>query len=122
MWLAEAFGLDRAAVLALAPKSATAAIAMGIAEKMGGDPALTAVLTILTGITGAIIVTPLMNALRLRNYAARGFAAGLTSHGIGTARAFQVDPLAGTFAGIALGLNGLLTALLVPLLLPWLLN
>jgi predicted murein hydrolase (TIGR00659 family) len=122
VWLAEAFGLDRAAILALAPKSATAAIAMGIAEKMGGDPALTAVLTILTGITGAIIVTPLMNALRLRNYAARGFAAGLTSHGIGTARAFQVDPLAGTFAGIALGLNGLLTALLVPLLLPWLLN
>ena len=90
-------------------------IAMGIAEKMGGDPALTAVLTILTGITGAIIVTPLMNALRLRNLLrARGFAAGLTSHGIGTARAFQVDPLAGTFAGIALGLNGLLTALLVP--------
>ena len=86
VWLALAFGLDRAAVLALAPKSATAAIAMGIAEKMGGDPALTAVLTILTGITGAIIVTPLMNALRLRNYAARGFAAGLTSHGIGTAR------------------------------------
>jgi putative effector of murein hydrolase len=33
-------------------------VAMGIAEKMGGDPALTAVLTILTGITGAIIVTP----------------------------------------------------------------
>ena len=86
VWLAEAFGLDRAAILALAPKSATAAIAMGIAEKMGGDPALTAVLTILAGITGAIIVTPLMNALRLRNYAARGFAAGLTSHGIGTAR------------------------------------
>ena len=122
VWLARAFGLYRAEILALAPKSATAAIAMGIAEKMGGDPALTAVLTILTGITGAIIVTPLMNALRLRNYAARGFAAGLTSHGIGTARAFQVDPLAGTFAGIALGFNGLLTALLVPLLLPWLLN
>jgi predicted murein hydrolase (TIGR00659 family) len=119
--LARAFGLDRAAILALAPKSSTAAISMGIAEKIGGDPALTAVLTILTGISGAIIVTPLMNALRLKNYAARGFSAGLTSHGIGTARAFQVDPLAGTFAGIALGLNGLLTAILVPLLLPWLL-
>jgi putative effector of murein hydrolase len=52
VWLARAFGLDRAEILALAPKSATAAIAMGIAEKMGGDPALTAVLTILTGITG----------------------------------------------------------------------
>jgi putative effector of murein hydrolase len=57
--LAQAFGLDRGAILALAPKSATAAIAMGIAEKMGGDPALTAVVAILTGITGAIVVTPL---------------------------------------------------------------
>jgi predicted murein hydrolase (TIGR00659 family) len=118
--LAKAFGLDRGAMLALAPKSSTAAIAMGIADKIGGDPALTAVLVILTGITGAIVVTPLMNALRLKNYAARGFAAGLASHGIGTARAFQVDPVAGTFAGIALGLNGLLTALLVPVLVKWL--
>jgi predicted murein hydrolase (TIGR00659 family) len=120
--LARLFGLDRGAILALAPKSSTAAIAMGIAEKIGAEPALTAVLVILTGISGAIMVTPLMNALRLKNYAARGFAAGLTSHGIGAARAFQVDPLAGTFAGIALGLNGLMTALLVPLLLPWLLD
>lgn len=120
--LAKLFGLDRGAILALAPKSSTAPIAMGIAEKIGTEPALTAVLVVLTGISGAVMVTPLMNALRLKNYAARGFAAGLTSHGIGTARAFQVNPLAGTFAGIALGLNGLLTALLVPLLLPWLLD
>lgn len=120
--LAQWLGLDRANVLALAPKSSTAPIAMGIAETIGADPALTAVLTISTGITGAIVVTPLMNALRLKNYAARGFAAGLAAHGIGTARAFQVNPLAGTFAGVALGLNGLLTAILVPLLLPWLLR
>lgn len=119
---ARLFGLSEAATRALAPKSSTAAIAMGIAEKIAADPALTAVLVIATGITGAIVVTPLMNALGLKNYAARGFAAGLTSHGLGTARAFQVDPLAGTFAGIALGLNGLLTAILVPLLLPWLLG
>ena len=39
---------------------------------------------------------------------------------IGTARAFQVSPIAGTFAGIALGLNGLLTALLVPVVIHWL--
>ena len=119
--LAKWLGLSKLATLALAPKSATAAIAMGVAEKIQGDPALTAVMVIMTGISGAIIVTPLMNMLRLKNYAARGFAAGLVSHGIGTARAFQVNPLAGTFAGIALGLNGVLTAILVPLLLPWLL-
>ena len=71
---------------------------------------------------GAVVVTPLMNALGIRDFAARGFAAGLAAHGIGTARAFQVDPLAGAFAGIALGLNGAVTALLTPLILPPLLR
>jgi predicted murein hydrolase (TIGR00659 family) len=120
--LAKLLNLGLPATLALAPKSSTAAIAMGIGENIGANPALVAMLTIMTGITGAIVVTPLMNILRLKNYAARGFAAGLVSHGIGTARAFQVNSLAGTFAGIALGLNGLLTAIIVPLLLPLLLK
>jgi predicted murein hydrolase (TIGR00659 family) len=118
--IALALHVPRPVVVALAPKSVTAGIAMGLSEQLGGDPALTAVLVITTGIIGAVTVTPLMNALGIRNYAARGFAAGLASHGIGTARAFAVDPIAGTFAGIAMGLNALLTALLVPLVLKWL--
>jgi putative effector of murein hydrolase len=106
--------------VSMAPKSVTAGIAMAISENMGGKPALTAVLVIATGIMGAVIVTPLMNALKITDYAARGFAVGLASHGIGTARAFAVDEIAGTFAGIAMGLNGVATSLIVPLLLRWL--
>ncbi|MEQ8698555.1 MAG: LrgB family protein, partial [Bauldia litoralis] len=94
----------------------TTPIAMGIAEQLGGIPTLTAVLVIFTGVLGAVMVTPVMNLLRIRDYAARGFAAGVAAHGIGTARAFQVNELAGTFAGLAMGLNGILTALLVPIL------
>ncbi len=115
--VAKAFGVPRAVLIALAPKSVTAGVAMGITEKLGGDPALTAVLVILTGIFGAIVVTPLMNGLRITDFRARGFAAGLASHGIGTARAFQVNPVAGTFAGIAMALNALVTAVIVPLAL-----
>ena len=110
------FGAAHEIVLALVPKSVTAGIAVGIAGEIGGEPALTAVLVIATGILGAVIVTPLMNALRITDYAARGFAAGLTSHGIGTARAFQVNSVAGTFAGLAMALNGLATAFLAPLI------
>ena len=117
--VALAFGVPKEVLIALAPKSVTAGIAMGIAESLGGEPALTAVLVITTGILGAIMVTPLMNALRIKDYAARGFAAGLASHGIGTARAFTVDPLAGTFAGIAMGLNAVVSTLLVPLIAAW---
>jgi putative effector of murein hydrolase len=120
LWIARAFGIPPEVLASLAPKSVTAGVAMGIAERLGGDPALTAVIVILTGIVGAIVVTPMMNALGIMDWRARGFAAGLASHGIGTARAFQVHPLAGTFAGIAMGLNALLTAVIVPLAIGWL--
>jgi predicted murein hydrolase (TIGR00659 family) len=115
--VALALGVPSSALVSLLPKSVTAAIAMGISRELGGDAALTASLVILTGIIGAIMVTPLLNAIGVRDWRARGFAAGLAAHGIGTARAFQVNAVAGTFAGIALGLNGLLTAVIVPVIL-----
>jgi len=114
------FGASRVALVSIAPKSVTAGVAMSISEGLGGDPSLTAVLVILTGVIGAIIVTPLMNALRITDFRARGFAVGLASHGIGTARAFQVNPVAGAFAGVAIGLNALLTAAIVPIFVSWL--
>lgn len=115
MVFAEAAGLPRDIVLALAPKSVTAGVAMGISEMLGANPAITVIATVLTGVLGAIVVTPTMNRLGITDFRARGFAAGLASHGIGTARAFQVDEVAGVFAGIAMGLNALVTSLLVPL-------
>jgi predicted murein hydrolase (TIGR00659 family) len=113
--LAEAVGLPRDVILALAPKSVTAGVAMGISESLHADPSLTAVAVILTGIMGAIVVTPLMNRTGISDFRARGFAAGIAAHGIGTARAFQVDEIAGVFSGIAMSLNALVTSLLVPL-------
>lgn len=111
--IAMAFGAPADVVASIAPKSTSAPIAMELARNLGGIPSLAAVLVILTGILGAVIVTPLMNALRIKDYAARGFAVGVASHGIGTARAFQVSEVAGAFAGIAMALNGALTSILV---------
>ncbi len=115
--LAVAFGIDGEVLASIAPKSATAPVALGISDRLGGSPTLTAVLVILTGIIGAIFATPLLNALRIRDWRARGFATGVAAHGIGTARAFQVNPTAGAFAGLGMGLNAVLTAFLAPLLL-----
>ncbi len=120
--LAQAVGLPREVVLAMAPKSVTAGVAMGISESLHADPSLTAVAVILTGILGAITVTPLMNWMGITDFRARGFAVGIAAHGIGTARAFQVDAVAGVFAGIAMSLNALVTSLLVPLAVTFLLR
>ena len=122
MLFAEAVGLPREVVLSMAPKSVTAGVAMGISESLHADPSLTAVAVILTGIMGAIIVTPLMNWMGITDFRARGFAVGIAAHGIGTARAFQVDAVAGVFAGIAMSLNALVTSLLVPLAVTFLLR
>jgi putative effector of murein hydrolase len=93
---------------------------MGIAEQVGGLPSLTAALVILTGIIGAMSGGPLFDRMGVRDWRARGFAMGIAVHGIGTARVFQVSEVAGTFSGIAMGLNGLATAILVPVLLGFL--
>lgn len=113
------FGASRETLLSLAPKSVTTPIAMGIAEKLGGLPTLTAVLVVSTGIIGAVSAKYVLNTLRVSDHAVRGFAVGTAAHGIGTARAFQVSEEAGAFAGLAMGLNGLATAILFPLLV-WL--
>ena len=117
-----AFELPREIILSLLPKSATAGVAMAISQPLGGNPSLTAVFVIATGIVGALLVTPLMNLMRIKDYAARGFAVGLTAHGIGTARAYEVNPTAGLFAGIAMALNAIATTAVAPLAAAWLLS
>ena len=115
--IAYAFGITGETLASLAPKSATAPVAIGISQAIGGSPTLTAVLVILTGITGAVVATPLLNLIGIKDWRARGFATGVAAHGIGTARAFQVHPTAGAFAGLGMGLNAVLTAIIAPMLL-----
>ncbi|GGD36584.1 LrgB family protein [Sinisalibacter lacisalsi] len=115
--IAGAMGIDGKTLAALAPKSATAPVALGVAETIGGSPTLTAVLVILTGITGAVIAGPVLDLLRIRDPRARGFATGTAAHGIGTARAFMESETAGAFSGIGMGLNALLTALIAPIII-----
>jgi predicted murein hydrolase (TIGR00659 family) len=113
-WLLDA---SRETLLALAPKSATAPVAMGITEKIGGPPSLTAILVVSTGILGAVIGPAVLNWFGVKDQAVRGFAIGTTSHGIGTARAFQESEEAGAFAGLAMGLNALVSSIILPPLL-----
>lgn len=117
-----AVGIDGQMLLSLMPRSITTPIAMGVSDQVGGSAQLTAVFVIITGILGAAFGLPLLAAAGLRrDPVASGFALGVAAHGIGTARAFEYDQQAGAFSGLAMGLNGTLTAVLVPLVV-WLLG
>lgn len=112
-WL---LGGSETLLASIAPKSTTAPVAMAISKDLGGLPSLTAVLVIVSGIFGAMFGPLLLNLIRVRDWSARGLAVGTASHGIGTARALQVNETAGAFSGLAMGLNAVATALLVPIL------
>jgi predicted murein hydrolase (TIGR00659 family) len=118
-----AFDLPADVVLSLAPKSVTAPVAMGIAEKIGGIPALSAVFAVITGLVGALSGKYLFGILRIptdtAGWTARGFALGTAAHGIGAARAMQVNADAGAYAGLALGLQVVLASVLMPLIFRW---
>jgi predicted murein hydrolase (TIGR00659 family) len=114
--LGMALDLPRDVLLSLAPKSVTAPVAMGIAEQIGGIAALAAISAVLTGIVGAISGKYIFDAMRIKAWPLRGFALGTASHGIGAARAMQVHPDAGAFAGLALALQAILASLIFPLL------
>lgn len=115
--LGRAFGLSSTVLASFAPKSVTTPIAMALADRLGGNASIAAVAVVVTGVMGAMMVGWVMKPLRIKDDAVVGFALGLSSHGTGTARAFQISPTAGAFSGLAMGLNGVFTSLVLPFVL-----
>ena len=116
MLIARWLGASRTVVLSLAPKSVTTPIAMGIAEQIGGSPSLAAVFVLLTGLSAVVMGPTVLRVVRVVDWRARGLAVGTAGHGLATARILLLDETAGAFGGLAIGLNGIITAILVPFL------
>ena len=115
MGVATMLGASPLVVRSLAPRSATSSIAIGISSSIGGIPALSAIVSILSGALGGSIGVALLRAVGVRSRLATGLALGAAAHGFGTARAAGEGDEEGASAAVAMGTVGLLTALLAPL-------
>ncbi|MBF0243925.1 MAG: LrgB family protein [Planctomycetes bacterium] len=115
--LAWMLGGSREVILSLAPKSVTTPIAISIVTRIGGIAPLTAALVVLTGCLGAVCGPEFCRRIGVTSPIATGLAMGTSAHGIGTARMLEIDRLSGAVAGLAIGLNGLMTTFLLPLLM-----
>lgn len=116
MLIARALGAPHDVLISLGPKSVTTPIAMGIAQNLGGQPPLTAVFVMITGIFGTVVCTPVFRLLRVKDWRAQGLAAGTAAHGLATSRMILLNETAGAFGGVAIGLNGIVTSVALPLL------
>jgi putative effector of murein hydrolase len=111
--LVKALGGSSSLALSMAPKAVTTPIAMALAQSLGGVPPVTASLAIAGGILVAIASKPVLALCRVRDWRAHGLASGTAGSGVAAAHAIRLHETAGVFAGLAVGLNGLVTALLI---------
>lgn len=110
-----ALGGSKQLALTLAPKSVTTPIAIGIADAIGAITPLTAASVVITGCLGGVAGPAFCRLLKIDDPASMGLAMGTAAHGLGTGRMLELDRLGGAIAGLAIGLNGVITALLIPL-------
>ena len=113
--VARLLGASPTIVRSLAPRSATTPIAIAITARLGGIPALSAVVSIASGALGGFVGVGLLRLTGIRSRLATGLALGAAAHGLGTARAADEGDVEGGAAGLAMGAMGILTALLAPI-------
>lgn len=114
LWL---FDAQLSTILSMTTKSVTAPIAIITSEQIGAMPSLAVGFIIITGILGALFGNMIFKVLKIKHDSSKGFALGLVSHAIGTARAIEISEKAGAFSALAMGLVGVLTAIVLPLVI-----
>lgn len=116
VFLSRAFGLNDAIIKSLVPKSITTPIGMVVSKQLGGIPAVTVAVIIVTGIIGSIVGPSLCKLLRINDSIATGTAFGNASHAVGTAKALQIGETEGAMSSLTIGIAGIVTVFAAPIL------
>jgi len=119
IYLAQMLDASLLTQVSLAPKSVTTPVAMAVVEVLGGIPELTAGLVIITGVIGAMFGALIFKLIGVDDPRVKGIAMGVSAHGVGTARALQINPIMGAFSGLAMALSALLIGFVLPVWLGW---
>lgn len=114
------FGAELTTILSMTTKSITAPIAIITSEQIGAIPSLAIGFVVAAGIIGALFGTIVFKIFKIKHDTSKGFALGVISHGIGTARAIEISEKAAAFSALAMGLSGIFTAVFLPLIIQFL--
>ncbi|CUH94913.1 putative protein YwbG [Propionispora sp. 2/2-37] len=118
MGMAEVLGMPQQMVDSLALRAITTPLAISVSQILGGNPAMTAVFVVITGILGTILTSMMRRYTTLQNSVASGMMFGISAHGIGTSKAHEVGHLEGAVSSLAMIFMGIVTAFIAPELIP----
>ena len=116
VWLARLFTLSEEVQRSLAVRSITTPFALEAAKQMGGQPDLVALFVVITGVFGMAIGDILFLRLAVRSGMAKGAGLGASSHGAGTAKAYEIGQTEGVVSSLVMMLAGVVTVVLAPLI------
>ncbi len=112
--LAVACGLTPLLRAAVTTKTVATPFSVAIMAAAGGPQSLAAALSVLTGVTGALLVPPFLGAIGVKGPVARALGLGVSAHVVGTDWLTRRDARAGATAALAFVLAGVVAALAVP--------
>ncbi len=115
MGIAELFGLSPELVHSIAPRSVTTPLAIAASHTIGGNPTITAILVIATGLIGMIMTTMLVKRAHIHNCLLKGMLYGISAHGTGTAKAYEDGPKTGAIASLTMIIMGIFTTIIAPI-------
>ncbi|GAA0738192.1 LrgB family protein [Clostridium oceanicum] len=114
--LGHIFKLDTLVNTSIISKSITVPISLEVSKQLGGIPALTASVTIFTGILGTIIGPIICKLFKIKEDIAVGVVFGTASHAIGTTKAMEIGQTEGAMSSLSIGIAGLMTVFLAPII------
>lgn len=118
--LCKLLGINEKLATAFLPHSVTTAIGMPLSEQYGGNPTLTVITIMITGIIGAVFGPSILKMIKIKSPVARGIAMGTASHAVGTSKANEMGEVEGAMSGLSIGIAGLVTVVLMPIALKFL--
>ncbi len=116
VWLARLLALPEVIQRSLAVRSITTPFALEAAKQMGGQPDLVALFVVITGVFGMAIGDIVFLRLSVRAKMAKGAGLGASSHGAGTARAYEMGNEEGVVSSLVMMLAGIVTVMVAPLI------
>lgn len=116
VWLAKLLTLSEEVQRSLAVRSITTPFALEAAKQLGGQPNLVALFVVITGVFGMAVGDLLFLRLSVRSGLAKGAGLGASSHGAGTAKAYEMGQQEGVVSSLVMMLAGIITVIGAPLM------
>ncbi len=116
VWLAKFLTLSEEVQRSLAVRSITTPFALEAAKQLGGQPDLVALFVVITGVFGMAVGDLLFLRLSVRSGLAKGAGLGASSHGAGTAKAYEMGSQEGVVSSLVMMLAGIITVIGAPLM------